>query len=92
MLAEQVKKGGMERKKVQVLNKDIHEFDDLEKKERLKEMFQNFFGINGKSYKKLWEEQNKELDQMKLNLRRKDKQIMRLKVKLKKQEDDLKGD
>ena len=76
-----------------VLNKDIHEFD--EKEERgIKEMIQSikeFLGI-GKNYKKLWEEQNKMLDDEKLKSRRKDKEIMRLKVKLEKLEKQINGE
>lgn len=76
-----------------VLNKDIHEFDKKEKERGIEEMIQSikeFLGI-GKNYKQLWEEQNKMLDDEKLKSRRKDKEIMRLKVKLEKLEKQING-
>lgn len=74
-----------------VLNKDIHEFEKNIKETRLekvKRLAKDFIEKN-KSYKKLWEEQNKILDQKSLELSRKDKQIMRLKVKLDKLQKEL---
>lgn len=74
-----------------VLNKDIHEFEKNIKEtplEKVKRLAKDFIEKN-KSYKKLWEEQNKILDQKSLELSRKDKQIMRLKVKLDKLQKEL---
>lgn len=40
--------------------------------------------LDEKTYKELWEEQNKQLDKQKLEIRRRDKKIMRLEYQLKK--------
>lgn len=75
-----------------VLNENINEFDKKEGKKGfgmiirfIKETIDEARG-----YKELWEKQNILLDQNKVELRRKDKQIMRLKARLEIKERELK--
>ena len=69
-----------------VLNDDIHKYDKVERGiDKMLRVIKEAID-NCKTYKKLWEEQNKELDEQKLRLHRKDRQIKRLELKVEKLE------
>lgn len=74
-----------------VLNEDIHEFDYKEERrwykvliKFIKETIQENIG-----YKRLWEEQNKLLDEKNLELRKRNTQLLNLRTRLEEKEREL---
>lgn len=76
-----------------ILNENINQYDDLEEKEErgIKVLINLVKSklFERENYKKLWEEQNIELDKQKLKNHRKDREIKKLQIKIEKLENEL---